>query len=204
MDDLINSGKRRELILEAHHKEAEGFDCSQCTGVCCTFERNKIHISPLEAIDILLFFDQKFETEKDWNDLILLLEENVTDFRLDKVLLDRSSFRFRRTYTCPFFSGKELGCQIHRDHKPYGCLAYGPNEKNIKKGENCERWIEVKKKRDQVYQEVEGELELKISSSLNLIDQRDSIPVMLLAILKNKRFINHSDFRAFLRGFKND
>ena len=30
----------------------------------------------------------------------------------------------RRTYTCPFFSGNELGCLLDSLIKPYGCLAF--------------------------------------------------------------------------------
>ena len=196
---------RREGLIQAHGRESEGIDCSKCRGVCCTFERNKIHISPLEGMDLLLHFFELYSDDRErWDQLVSRLEANIKEYRLDKVLLDRSSFRFRRTYTCPFFDHQSLGCEIPRSSKPYGCLAYGPDRAGVENGESCERWTEVMKERDEKFESEESQLNHKIFKYFQLIDERHSIPMMLLDMIQSKTFDDLEGLLAFLRHVKTD
>jgi Fe-S-cluster containining protein len=112
-----------------------GQDCSNCAGTCCTAIANSMHIDRNQALHI-----KNHLIEKDlWNAQLLdKLKLNITHYRLDKPSLGDGRRTFiRRTYTCPFFANRNLGCELPPSIKPLGCLAFNPKVPNQRDGGNC-------------------------------------------------------------------
>lgn len=66
-------------------------------------------------------------------DLISRLKNCIKDYRLDIEIPQFGQRRnLRRTYTCPFYKGTSLGCQLPPEVKPYGCLAFNPKTINAR------------------------------------------------------------------------
>lgn len=114
--------------------EANGISCAGCKGTCCTFEANSMMVTPLEAVELIHYL-----RANGWmNDALKAkLEETVRTYRLDHAPGNGKRSYLRKTYTCPFFGFKELGCPLPRDVKPYGCLAFNTHHKELKAGEHC-------------------------------------------------------------------
>jgi hypothetical protein len=131
--------RRQYLINQMQDLIEQKLDCFSCTGVCCTSLHNSMKITSEEAIEIKNYLLK----EKKWNlELKLKLEDTVKDFRLDKTLILKKGIEFRRTYTCPFYKGSSLGCDLPKEIKPLGCLAFNPVEKEVKNGGNCQVYPE--------------------------------------------------------------
>ncbi len=125
--------RRKTLIDFMKSNEEQGNDCSKCSGLCCTFVSNSMMITPIETKEIYdyLLIQNMLDSE-----LIAKFKDAVTKYRLDYDLgTGRKSLR--RTYTCPFFMHKSLGCPLPQEIKPYGCLAFNPNGNGVLDGENC-------------------------------------------------------------------
>ena len=114
--------------------EAFGSDCRGCSGNCCTFEANSMMVTPVEALELVSYLreNELFDAE-----LRSRLTETVTKYRLDQGLGNGKRSFIRRTYTCPFFNNKELGCPLPREVKPYGCLAFNSHHPEEKAGKHC-------------------------------------------------------------------
>ena len=108
-----------------------GKTCANCVGNCCTFTSNSMRITPLEAVEILIFLMER-ETVST-KSLLLSFKNVLNEFRLGASF----DFGIKKNYTCPFYLGSCQGCSISRAHKPYGCLAFNANEEGVQKGENC-------------------------------------------------------------------
>lgn len=123
---------RHKLIEKMHQLSQEKNDCIQCSGVCCTYQRNSMQIDQEEAKIIINYLTEENFLNKS---LIQKLQENIKEFRLNK---DLPTFKkIRRYYTCPFFKEGPKGCALPKEIKPLGCLAYNPQASNITNGENC-------------------------------------------------------------------
>ncbi len=150
--------------------------CLGCPGTCCTYEANSMMVTPVEAFELYNYLN---ETGQFNLELKKRLEETVAKFRLDHgVGNGRRSF-LRRTYTCPFFNHKELGCPIPRDFKPYGCIAFNSHDVEKKAGEHCYSEInilEAREKNDPEEQSYNEELKKKYS----LFWDKVPMPVALL------------------------
>ena len=167
---------RRSLInQEMSSLENSGFSCKDCIGNCCTFSSNSMMISPLEAFDILNFL--KADPTYVESDLIKKLEQTILDYRLN--ILD-----IRRTYTCPFYKGIKKGCAISRHAKPYGCLAFLPNEKNITQGNSCNSKLNLMKKTQNKFKSYEDELNELLENDYGISWKKLPIPNALLQIIK--------------------
>jgi hypothetical protein len=132
----VNALERRKILIEnMKNLKTLGIDCQLCPGHCCTFERNSMQVTQIEAEDILTYLKEK----KLWSeDLKNKIKQCIKDFRLDQYLPSNGKKSFlRRTYTCPFFEGKNEGCSLPNDIKPYGCLGYNAQEKNEISGLSC-------------------------------------------------------------------
>ncbi len=129
--------------------EEKGWSCAACTGVCCTFVANSMRITPVEARDLRRWL----ESEGRWTpELIASLRDCVTRFRLDQDAGDgRRSLR--KTYTCPFYTNSRLGCSIHPDHKPYGCLAFNARRPGITDGGTCASAQDLLQQREALFPE---------------------------------------------------
>ena len=126
--------RRQILTSKMNELIAEGKDCLSCSGLCCTYEFNSMKITPKEAqlIKSHLFL------KDGWNEVLKeKLQNYITEFRLNKVFLMKKGNSIRRTYTCPFYEGKNLGCSLTVEVKPLGCLAFNPKEKKVSKAGLC-------------------------------------------------------------------
>jgi hypothetical protein len=179
----MNSPKERRALLlkEMTTLGEEGLSCSACSGICCTYVKNSMQITPLETWDLYQWLLEQGRIDEA---LIQRLEACIERFRLDREVPGDGSRTFaRRRYTCPFFSGESLGCTISRKHKPYGCLAFNASSTEVKDGEDCRsrtEWleaIECKSTDDQ---------NRSIARKLNIEWNKRPIPVALLEVIKKE------------------
>lgn len=128
----------RELILKHLEEKAKlGHHCQSCPGTCCTDVANSMMISSSEARTIQNYLIGQGKWDED---LLLEIRECVRHYRLDiPVPGDGRRSYIRRTYTCPFYQLKLGGCQIPRTHRPLGCLAFNPTDKNRIGEGGCEQ-----------------------------------------------------------------
>ena len=168
--------RRSLLIDEMTHLDSKELTCRNCVGNCCTFESNSMRITPLEAIEILIFLEEENRIN---SDLITKLNNYIKDFRLDK----ETFFGIKKNYTCPFYLGACQGCSISRGSKPYGCLAFNATEKNVIVGKNCHSNQLLLENRELNFPE-ENEINQQIIKILGLTWTKESIPVALLDIIK--------------------
>ena len=124
--------RRREKLLNVMDElQASGVDCKHCVGTCCTMAANSIQITPLEGYELLRYL---LGSDRWTEERVAKLERTVLEARLNVALnLPRNQI-FRRTYTCPFFSGGKLGCAVPPELKPYGCLAFNPRSARQREG----------------------------------------------------------------------
>lgn len=196
---------RRAGLLEAMDKLKErSVGCSDCPGTCCTFVANSMQITPLEAIDLYYFLQNKNLLN---DELWTRLEENIKEFRLLSGPHVGAGRAFRRTYTCPFFAGKSLGCTVAPESKPYGCLAFNPAEKLELSGKSCKSDMNELEEREHSMESLEttklaidsldpadkykgkGEIEINslLRDDLNIGWVKESIPVALLDLRERLR-----------------
>ena len=177
----IDSGdiRRKELIDEMLQNEDAGYDCLKCSGMCCSYQANSMHITSLEALEILIKLESidKLENLKD------VLLNNIDEFRLDKVLLTSRGNSFRRSYTCPFFK-EGLGCFIGKSLKPYGCIAFNPRKKEQANGGECLSNLLTQEKREKYFyeQEFKANEDLKRKYGIDLL--KKSIPEKVLEVFE--------------------
>jgi Fe-S-cluster containining protein len=177
----------RDILIQAMDElNEQKKDCSSCTGLCCTFAKNSMRITPLEAIEI---YDDLVSHER-WNDeLTKHLDKVIKEFRLDSTILVGKRHTFRRTYTCPFFKHSSLGCSLSPKIKPYGCLAFNATEMHVKDGESCQSDHELLSKRDEINEDYESQKNSELRSRASLLWDKESIPVALLSIAKVRHLL---------------
>lgn len=169
---------RREILLERMIElEKDGMGCQGCSGTCCTFEANSMLLTPLEASEL---FDYLKSEHLLTTELKEKLNECVKQYRLEPKYQNARSY-LRKTYTCPFFGFKELGCPLPREIKPYGCLAFDSHHKELKASEHCYSEKELLLKREKLHPE-EEELNKMIAKKYNLLWEKSPIPNALLEI----------------------
>lgn len=178
-ESLGNSKLRRKnLIDHMSSLDSKNINCQDCSGLCCTFRKNSMMMTPLEAHDLYQYLVQTNQ----WNEsLVSKLEENIREFRLDYDLSTTRNQNFRRTYTCPFFKHQSYGCPLPIHVKPYGCLAFNPLDETSKEGEGCESDHSALEKREQLdLNEEKSNVEVKENYQLSW--DKKPIPVALLEI----------------------
>ena len=126
--------RRLPLLNEMQRLADEGKHCAACPGHCCTAVANSMQTTPLETQDVLHYLRQSGQ----WTaELKTKLRQTVQKFRLDQIPGNGKRSYLRRTYDCPFFDGKNLGCTIPREVKPYGCLGFNPSATFESEGKSC-------------------------------------------------------------------
>ena len=174
--------RRRNIIERMDQLESSGKDCKGCAGTCCTYEANSMMVTPIEAVELAEYLKSSnlFDDE-----LKLRLEESVVKYRLSHPIGNGRRTFLRRTYTCPFFNHKELGCPLPREVKPYGCLAFNSHHEEEKAGEHCYSEKAVLEKRESENQnEAELNEELKLKHSLYW--DKTPLPLALLDFYPTK------------------
>jgi hypothetical protein len=126
--------RRRHLIQHMRSGESNGHHCMDCTGTCCTSAHNTMHVSPLEAVDLMVDMKRKGRWNIDW---MTRLKNNESENLLDRPPLWNGKTELRRSYTCPFFNVDAWGCGCAVEQKPYGCIAFNPREKGVTDGGQC-------------------------------------------------------------------
>ena len=168
--------RRKVLIERMQELEASGSSCSGCQGTCCTYEANSMMTTPLETLELLLYLKS---TAQQNHELKEKLQETVKKYRLDFSSGNGRRSFIRRTYTCPFFNHRELGCPLPREIKPYGCLAFNSHHPELKAQEHCYSETPLLRQREE--QSLgEKELNQKIKSRYQLTWEKLPLPLALL------------------------
>lgn len=168
---------RRELLIQRMHDlETQGLSCQGCAGTCCTYEANSMMTTPLEAFELLHYLrNEKLLTDE----LKQKCVEAVQKYRLEHEFGNGRRSYLRRTYTCPFFNHRELGCPLPREVKPYGCLAFNSHHTESKASEHCysEKHLLEERERQNLWEEKQNEfLKTKFQLSWN----KSPLPTALL------------------------
>ncbi len=133
-------------------------------------------LTPLEAKEL---FDYLKNSGQFTQDLRQKLENTIKQYRLEpKYSNERKSF-LRKTYTCPFFGHKELGCPLPREIKPYGCLAFDSHHAELKNSEYCYSETELLERREKAHPE-EISLNEQLRNKFQIIWEKAPIPNALL------------------------
>ena len=179
-DDYPSPKKRRELLIDNMNSLiAKEKSCTKCPGYCCTKKFNSMQISNIEAIDIYYYL----ESSKLLEQTVDSIKESIINFRLDKEVFMGKNEKMRRSYTCPFYNHKSLGCLIPAEYKPYGCLAFNPLSINVTTENMCSSDTVIQEKRHQDYELIEKKLNIIINTHHFLEDAKDSIPNKLIKLL---------------------
>jgi lipoate-protein ligase A len=142
----MNKNPRHQLLELMENLNKSEINCAQCTGVCCTDKANSMKIDEAETESIYQYLISHNIWDKDLENS---LRETIDKYRLDQEISTGKNSVFRKTYTCPFFKFKSLGCALPAEVKPYGCLAFNPRTSGIKNGENCASDAELLKSVEQ-------------------------------------------------------
>jgi hypothetical protein len=181
-DGLERAEERRETLNESMKAlNEEGKDCSKCSGICCTYAHNSMLITPLEAVELLVYLQRKNRVGED---LIISLSKSVQEYRLDKELDLGPGREFRRNYTCPFFNNGSLGCSISPKHKPYGCLGFNSTEVGVTEAGHCKVYPEVHEEREKHFIDKEDKINKELKEKLGLYWDKKNIPVALLELIE--------------------
>lgn len=168
--------ERRSSLSELMHRlDSKNVNCRLCTGVCCTSVANSMQIDNIQTIDLYVYLKK--------NDLFdpIELRECIEEYRLTPTNTGSKGQYLRKRYTCPFFKREKLGCMISPDYKPYGCLGFNAQAENVKNGEACGVYQEELENRESNRVD-EVALNKKLSSELNLINDKQPIPIKLLEL----------------------
>lgn len=157
---MMNSFERRKILIDRMNElESKGMGCIGCPGTCCTFEANSMMVTPVEAFELIQYLKSENLCT---HELKSKLEENVSKFRLEHKPIKGKSY-LRKTYTCPFFTEKELGCPLPREIKPYGCLAFDSHHAELKASDHCYSETKILEEREMAHQQ-----ELKLNEDLKV------------------------------------
>jgi len=173
--------RRKNLIDRNEELESLGMGCNGCSGTCCTYEANSMMVTPVEAVELV----EHLKTSGQFNnDLKIRLQETVAKYRLDQGLGNGKRSYLRRTYTCPFFNHKELGCPIPREVKPFGCIAFNSHHVELKAGEHCYSEKEILEKRETLAID-ESVLNEELKKQHGLYWDKVPMPVALLDFFRS-------------------
>lgn len=156
--------------------------CRGCQGGCCTFEANSMMLTPLEALEIMTYLQNKNLLNPD---LRIRLQNTAKTYRLEPKYLNSRRSYLRKTYTCPFFAQTELGCPLPREVKPYGCLAFDSHHPSLKADSNCYSEKDLLIKREALHPE-EAHMNNEIREDFKLDWVKSPLPNALLDLWEKK------------------
>ncbi|MBY0518554.1 MAG: hypothetical protein K2P81_16710 [Bacteriovoracaceae bacterium] len=173
--------RRKVLIDEMQRLASEQKHCAACPGHCCTSVANSMQTTPIETQDVLNYLRESGR----WNsDLKEQLKLNIEKFRLDHIPGNGRRNYLRKTYDCPFFAGKNLGCTIPKEVKPYGCLGFNPSEVNESEGKSCSSNQKILAEREES-DPSENETNLRLTNLHSLWWDKLPLPLALLEAEKS-------------------
>jgi hypothetical protein len=164
------------LIARMNELASQGLDCRGCQGNCCTYEANSMMVTPLEALDLKLYLLESGRLDEELKQRCL---DAIQKFRLDHPQGNGRRSFIRRTYTCPFFNHRELGCPLPVEVKPFGCLAFNAHHAEIKAKEYCYSEIRILEERE-ILNPHENELNKKLREKFTLIWDKTPLPLALI------------------------
>lgn len=170
--------RRDNIIKRMLELESQGKSCVGCAGTCCTYEANSMMVTPLEAVELLQHLKSSGQLDDEFKEKC---RETVKRYRLDHPAGNGRRSFLRRTYTCPFFNHKELGCPLPREVKPYGCLAFNAHHPELKAGEHCYSETELLEEREKANL-AEVELNRELHKKFNLVWEKTPLPLGLLEL----------------------
>jgi len=133
-------------------------------------------VTPLEAMELIIYLKE----QKLWDtELKDKFTATVTQYRLDHQVGNGKRSYLRRTYTCPFFNHRELGCPLPLEVKPYGCLAFNSHHAEKKAGPECYSEISLLEKREAKFPGEEA-LNLALKEKFNIFWDKSPLPKALL------------------------
>lgn len=182
-NNLEGPSERRDLLIkEMAQLEKNNIHCKSCNGKCCTFQANSMQVTPLEAFEILVDMKNK---QFNFNDYKSNFQNTIKSFRLDQELFTskKNSPILRKTYTCPFFKSKELGCVLSRKFKPYGCLAFNAKVINDN-GKTCFSNTSILEKRESEFVTNEIKMNELLKSELKITWLKKDIPTAMLELME--------------------
>lgn len=154
---------RRQILLnEMDSLNRSGINCFDCPGHCCTSLANSMMITATETSDIVTYLKKSGRFTEE---LKVRLADTIKKFRLDVPMPGNGRRSFlRRTYDCPFFEGKSLGCSLPKEVKPYGCLGFNPTEPGETEGKSCSsNQLLLAKREDEFPEDVSNKLPLPVA-----------------------------------------
>jgi hypothetical protein len=137
-------------------------------------------VTPVEALDLLHYLQAQGLLNEE---LLQRCQQTIEKFRLDQGLGNGRRSFLRRTYTCPFFGFRELGCPLPQEFKPYGCLAFNPHDQHQKAASGCFSEVELLKQRDADFPE-EEKMNEELRSRYQLSWEKISLPQAILELAK--------------------
>ncbi|MBT3983759.1 MAG: hypothetical protein HOE90_20560 [Bacteriovoracaceae bacterium] len=172
--------RRLPLTQKMDRLGESNINCRDCPGECCTFTSNSMQVTPIEAIDMMIYLKKQSQYS---TSTFHSLENCIKKYRLDGPTLSNGKKIFmRRTYTCPFFGGGELGCTIDPEYKPYGCLAFNPTHISFKADSHCHSDKEQLLRTDEQNVQIHEQLSADLVSSLKLDWEKLPIPVAIVRL----------------------
>lgn len=173
--------RRQNIILRNEELEKSGMGCIGCAGTCCTYEANSMMVTPVEAFELYNYLKDSGQFNEE---LKTRLTDTVSKYRLDHGLGNGKRSYLRRTYTCPFFNHKELGCPIPREVKPFGCIAFNSHDVEKKAGEHCYSEKNILEDRELIDSE-EHKLNEELKKKYSLYWDKVPMPVALLDFFRS-------------------
>lgn len=176
---MTKISRRENLLARMQELEFQGQSCIGCAGNCCTYEGNSMMITPWEAAELKLYLEAQGAFTQELKER---MQETISKFRLDASTGNGRRSFIRRSYTCPFFNHKELGCPLPREVKPYGCLAFNAHHEVEKAGEFCYSERSLLEARENQYLSWEKSVNEKLRTQFKLCWEKISLPQALLDI----------------------
>jgi hypothetical protein len=174
----MKSHERRKILIDRMEELArQGQDCQNCAGTCCTFEANSMMVTPLEAWEIFEFLKSSDLLDQNLKEKIF---KTIKEFRLDQSTGNGKRSFIRRTYTCPFFHHRELGCALPKEVKPYGCLAFNAHHETIKAKEFCYSEKKLLMERDELFSKQEEMENERVKNQYKIYWDKLPLPVALV------------------------
>jgi hypothetical protein len=178
----MSFNQRRQILIDRMVElDQSGQNCKGCQGTCCTYEANSMMVTPVEGFELFMYLKQNGQFDQE---LKARLEDTVRTYRLDQSLGNGKKSFLRRTYTCPFFNHKELGCPLPVEVKPFGCLAFNAHHETEKAGEYCFSEKEILEKRESDFQAAELKENEELKKKYQLYWDKIPLPLALLDFFK--------------------
>lgn len=175
---MTRPNRRELLITRMQELSADGMDCQNCPGTCCTFEANSMLLTPLEAVELTIYLKANFNNLPD---LKTKFANTIKTYRLEPKYKGSKSY-LRKTYTCPLFNNHSLGCPLPPEVKPYGCLAFNSHSLTSKASNECYSEKELLEKKELLHLDEEQTKNNELCVEFGICWEKAPIPNAVLEL----------------------